>query len=201
MNEWPSTLSSDEGKDPTPLSLVLVECLVTVYLGLFSVAWSQHSITDLLLLLRNRPSGDMWYDAFGGGIDIKKDEKSQRVQSRRKLIQSVENMALKFKKLRWSSSLDSQSMEETAPKLFVPPQKTLLDCYLTVPKATNRSRDNSLALEEGYFVCGADEDEDTETEDLEGCQWQLCSTHIFILFLWPTLIPRNVQYLIKYVAL
>ena len=167
ISDWPSTLSSDEGKDPTPLSLVLVECLVTVYLGLFSAAWSQHSITDLLLLLKNRPSGDMWYDAFGGGIDIKKDDKMQRAMSRSKLIQSVENMALKFKKLRRSSSVESPLIE-TAPKLFVPPRKTLLDCYLTVPNVESRSRDNSLALEEGYFVCGIDEDEDTETEDLEG---------------------------------
>ena len=130
------------------------------------MAWSQHSVTDLLLLLRNRPSGEIWYDAFGGGIDIKKDEKLQRAQSRRRLIQSVENMALKFKKLRRSSSVDFSSLE-IAPKLFVPPRKTLLDCYLTVTKVESRSRDNSLALDEGYFVCGAEEDEETETEDFE----------------------------------
>ena len=113
----------------------------------------------------------MWYDLFGGGIDIKKDEKTQRAMSRKRLLQSVEHMAQKFKMLRRSSSTE-ESPVEFAPRLFVPPQKTLLDCYLTVCReAEGRHRqDNSTQLlEEGYFVCGLEEEDgDTETEDLEG---------------------------------
>lgn len=88
--KWPDSLSSDEGKDPTPLSLVLVECCVAVYVGLLSVAWSWHSISDLLLLLKNAPSQEMWSSAFGGGIDVKKgDEKGRRTTSKSMLMQKV----------------------------------------------------------------------------------------------------------------
>ena len=87
---WPNSLSSDEGKDPTPLSLILVECCITVYMGLLSVAWSWHSISDLLLLIQNAPSQEMWYSAFGGGVDVKKgDEKGKRSGS---IMQRVGNL-------------------------------------------------------------------------------------------------------------
>ena len=85
--QWPSTLSSDEGKDPTPLSLILVECCVAVYLGLLSVAWSWHSISDLQLLVENAPSQAMWYSTFGGGVDVKKaDERGKRSGSQTRSI-------------------------------------------------------------------------------------------------------------------
>ena len=85
--QWPSNLSSDEGKDPTPLSLILVECCVAVYLGLLSVAWSWHSIADLWLLVKNAPSDEMWNSAFGGGVEMKKaDERGKRSGSHSRSI-------------------------------------------------------------------------------------------------------------------
>lgn len=89
--KWPNTLTSDDGKDPTPLSLILVECCITVYLGLLSVAWSQHSVADILVLLKNAPSQAIWYSAFGGGVDVQKDEERGRKGPRNIFMQKVSN--------------------------------------------------------------------------------------------------------------
>lgn len=167
--KWPSKLTSDEGKDPTPLSLVLVECLVSVYLGLFSVAWSRHSIEDIHILLRNFPSGDMWYSAFGGGIIVKKaeDEKSKRSKS---LMQRVEAMTKRFKLIR-KTSIEAEG-EGTSPGLFVAPSKSLLYHYLSEPSEEEGDRKGKrfsrVASEDARDFCVVDDEgEETEKEDEE----------------------------------
>ena len=167
ITKWPSKLTSDEGKDPTPLSLVLVECLVSVYLGLFSVAWSRHSIEDLHILLRNFPSGDMWYSAFGGGIIVKKaeDEKSKRSKS---LMQRVEAMTKRFKLIR-KTSIETEG-EGTSPGLFVAPSKSLLYHYLSEPSDEDKKgkQFSRVASEDAREFCVVDDEgEETEKEDEE----------------------------------
>ena len=166
--KWPNKLTSDEGKDPTPLSLVLVECLVSVYLGLFSVAWSRHSIEDIHILLRNFPSGDMWYSAFGGGIVVKKaeDEKSKRSKS---LMQRVEAMTKRFNKLIRKTSMETEG-EGTSPGLFVAPSKSLLYHYLSEPSEEEEGRKGKrfsrVASEDARDFCVVDDEgEETEKED------------------------------------
>lgn len=171
IEKWPNTLTSDEGKDPTPLSLVLVECLVSVYLGLFSVAWSRHSIEDILLLLRNFPSGDMWNSTFGGGLIMKKteDDKSRRSRS---IMQRVEAMTKRFMLIR-KTSHDTEG-EATTPGLFVAPSKSLLYHYLSVPTEEDDPKNNRysrVAVEDAKEFCVVDDDgEDTEKED--GDEWE-----------------------------
>lgn len=168
IEKWPSKLTSDEGKDPTPLSLVLVECLVSVYLGLFSVAWSRHSIEDIHILLRNFPSGDMWYSAFGGGIVVKKaeDEKSKRSKS---LMQRVEAMTKRFKLIR-KTSIETEG-EGTSPGLFIAPSKSLLYHYLSEPSEEGDKKGNRfsrVASEDAREFCVVDDEgEETEKEDEE----------------------------------
>ncbi len=168
IEKWPSKLTSDEGKDPTPLSLVLVECLVSVYLGLFSVAWSRHLIEDIHVLLRNFPSGDMWYSAFGGGINVKKaeDEKSKRSKS---LMQRVEAMTKRFKLIR-KTSIETEG-EGTSPGLFVAPSKSLLYHYLSEPSEEEDKkgkRFSRVASEDARDFCVVDDEgEETEKEDEE----------------------------------
>ena len=131
VDKWPNTLSSDEGKDPTPLSLVLVECSIAVYLGLLAAAWSWHSPRDLLTLLKNAPTQDIWYSAFGGGVDMKKgDEKEKRTKS--VLMQKVDAMTKRIKMMRKGSG-DSLEEEGSATiGLFISPKRTLLDHYLAL---------------------------------------------------------------------
>ena len=178
--KWPSKLTSDEGKDPTPLSLVLVECLVSVYLGLFSVAWSRHSIEDIHILLKNFPSGDMWYSAFGGGIIVKKaeDEKSKRSKS---LMQRVEAMTKRFKLIR-KTSMETEG-EATPPGLFVAPSKSLLYHYLSEPSEGEEdkkgNRYSQVAREDAREFCVVDDEgEETEKEeeewDDEDGEWCMC---------------------------
>ena len=166
IDKWPSKLTSDEGKDPTPLSLVLVECLVSVYLGLFSVAWSRHSIEDIHLLLRNFPSGDMWNSTFGGGIVVKKTEEERSKRSK-SLVQRVEAMTKRFKLIR-KTSLETEG-ESTPSGIFVAPSKSLLHHYLSLPveeeddKKTNRY--SRVEVEDARDFCVVDDGEETEKED------------------------------------
>ena len=128
--KWPNTLNSDEGKDPTPLSVVLVESLVSVYLGLLSVAWSWHSISDLKVLLVNAPSSQQtWYSTFGGGVEVKKTDEKTRQKTF--LMQKVDDMTRKFKLIR-RSSIDLQG-SSVVPGLFISPRRTLLEHYLSQP--------------------------------------------------------------------
>ena len=129
VDNWPNTLSSDEGKDPTPLSLVLVECSIAVYLGLLAAAWSWHSPSDLLTLLKNAPTHETWYSAFGGGMDVKKaDEKGKRSKSF--LMQTVSAMTRRIKMMRKGG--ETQEEGWTGVGLFIAPKKTLLDHYLSL---------------------------------------------------------------------
>ena len=129
VDNWPNTLSSDEGKDPTPLSLVLVECSIAVYLGLLAAAWSWHSPSDLLTLLKNAPTHETWYSAFGGGMDVKKaDEKGKRSKSF--LMQTVSAMTRRIKMMRKGG--ETQEEGWTRVGLFIAPKKTLLDHYLSL---------------------------------------------------------------------
>lgn len=131
IEKWPKALQSDEGKDPTPLSLILAECCIAVYVGLLSIAWSWHSLSDLLLLLKSSPSQAFWYQAFGGGIDMKvPGERGRRggggVSEKSALMQKMDSMTKRIKKLRKTS----QGEETAAFELFVAPQRTLLDLFL-----------------------------------------------------------------------
>ena len=127
--KWPKALQSDEGKDPTPMSLILAECCIAVYIGLLSIAWSWHSTSDLLLLLKNGPSEQFWYQAFGGGLDMKKNEEKGRRGGGEKsaFMRKVDTMKKGIKMLRKTAS---QQGETAAFGLFVAPQKTLLNLFL-----------------------------------------------------------------------
>ena len=140
--KWPEFLQSDEGKDPTPLSLILAECCIAVYVGLLSVAWSWHSIRDLLLLLKNSPGKGFWQKAFGGGMDMKREEEKGRRGGGRggggtgggggggeksALMSKVDTMTKRIRMLRRTTS----QPEEIPPfGFFVAPKKTLLDLFL-----------------------------------------------------------------------
>ena len=123
---WPSHLQSEDGKEPTPLSLVLVESCVMVYVGLLSVAWSWHAVQDLLILLANCPASELWYTSFGGGLEVKTKEKS----SRRKRV--LQKMTKRFRMMRQQQSSSGGSTHETEGPLgvFVAPSRTLLNHFL-----------------------------------------------------------------------
>ena len=76
LPNWPNSLLSDDGKEASPLCLILMEALIVVYTGLLSVAWSKHSIYDLLILLANIPSQEKWSKLFGGAVTEKKNPSS-----------------------------------------------------------------------------------------------------------------------------
>ena len=128
LAKWPKSLQSDEGKDPTPMSLILAECCIAVYLGLLSIAWSWHSVGDLLLLLKNGPSQEFWYQAFGGGLDMKRSEEKGRRGGgggeRGTFMKKVDTMKKMLRK-----SVPHHG-EVTGMGLFVAPKKTLLDLFL-----------------------------------------------------------------------
>ena len=169
IEKWPSNLTSDEGKDPTPLTLVLVECLVSVYLGLFSVAWSRHSIEDIHLLLRNFPSGEMWNSAFGGGIVIKKAE-AEKSRSK-SLMQRVEAMTKRLMLMR-KTSLEPEG-EETQPGLFVAPHKSLLYHYLSIPTEDKKGNKYSkVASEDAREFCVVDDEGDETETEKEDDDWE-----------------------------
>lgn len=128
--KWPKALQSDEGKDPTPMSLILAECCTAVYIGLLSIAWSWHSISDLLLLLKNSPNQQFWYQAFGGGLEMKKSEdRGRRGGGGEKSIfmKKVDTMMRGIKMLRKSTVPQG---EAAGLGLFVAPHKTLLNLFL-----------------------------------------------------------------------
>ena len=140
--KWPKVLQSDEGKDPTPMSLILAECCIAVYIGLLSVAWSWHSISDLLLLLKNNPSQKFWYQAFGGGLDVKRSEERARRGAagggggggggggeKSALMRKVDTMTKRIKMLRKTTT---QEGEASGFGLFVAPRKTLLELFLNI---------------------------------------------------------------------
>ena len=167
--KWPNTLTSDEGRDPTPLSVVLVECLVAVYLGLFSTAWSQHSISDMFILLQNAPSSDMWYSSFGGGMDVKKGDERSRRSIPKGLYQKIEAMTKWFKSLR-PSSQEAREEEDSLPGIYIAPKNTLLDLYLQPPRV-KKTRDRDVG-KGPLFVVGEvsvleEEEEDGEATDKE----------------------------------
>lgn len=170
LSSWPQTLTSDEGRDPTPLSVVLVECLVMVYLGLFAAAWSQHSIDDLLVLMKNGPSMEMWYSCVGGGVDGKRCD---RTFSRGFVSQTIESVSKKFRKTKPASSPSSSQEEEGPLGVFVAPKRTLLDHYLSVPvvegEGEGRGRRRARGEPGSFLIVDSMEDDERESEEEGGC--------------------------------
>ena len=162
VSNWPHTLTSDEGRDPTPLSVVLVECVVSVYLGLLSTAWSQHSVEDLYILLKNNPSMDSWYEILGGGVDGKR---SERILSKNFVTQTIESVSKRFGLKRPNPTLQ----EEEELGVFIAPKRTLLDCFFSMPSSEGKEpvRKNELS---GSFLLVRKEErkEDTEEEGRGG---------------------------------
>ena len=115
LPNWPNSLLSDDGKEPSPLCLILMEALVVVYTGLLAVAWSKHSVYDLLILLANIPSHDRWAVLFGGGVIEQKKA-------------SGSLMHTYMKKMRRQEKKGEESKDGG---LYVAPKKSLLRHCLT----------------------------------------------------------------------
>ena len=106
---WPNLLPSDEGRDPVHISVLLAECLLTVYMGLLAHTWSEHHTMRLLYLTANCPTREVWIRVFGGALPLNKLSK-KRTGSRGKLVKSQEQV-------------------ENAPTVFIPPRQTLIDAF------------------------------------------------------------------------
>lgn len=154
VSTWPQTLTSDEGRDPTPLSVVLVECVVSVYLGLLTTAWSQHSIKDLLVLLKNGPSMDIWYSVVGGGVVGKKADKALSKNF-------LDTVSKKFRKPKRPSPSPSDK-----DGVFVAPKKSLLDQFLSLPKeeVVEKERRRVRADSGGFLMVEGEGEESSEDE-------------------------------------
>ena len=159
LDTWPAVLTSNEGRDPTPLSVVMVESIVSVYVGLFATAWSQHSIEDLYALLKNAPSMEAWYDVVGGGIYGKKTERV----AKNLFLQTMESMS---KKLHLQAKESSQPQDEDVLSgIFVAPRRTLLDLFLSPPTDVFGEKEVSRMESTGYFVVGGTEVVKSDDED------------------------------------
>lgn len=128
LPKWPNTLQSEEGKEPTPISLLLVECCTVAYLGLMAVAWSWHSVYDILVLLANAPNAKMWDGVFGGGLDLKKSDKNKRKTPSLSFVQNLDAVARRLRTLTKSKVADGSVVDSG---VFVPPKRSLLHQYLT----------------------------------------------------------------------
>lgn len=106
---WPNLLPSDEGREPVHISVLLAECLLTIYTGLLAHAWSEHYITRLLYLTANCPTREMWIRVFGGALPLGKLSK-RRTGSKGKISKSQEHV-------------------DNAPTIFIPPRQTLVDAF------------------------------------------------------------------------
>jgi len=151
LNSWPAVLTSNEGRDPTHLSVVMVEGIVTVYVGLFATAWSQHSVSDLLALLKNAPTMDFWYDIVGGGIYTKKAERV----AKNLFMQTMESMSKRLhRQTKESPSTAPSSQEDDVAGMFVAPRRTLLDLFLSPPGEDLEEKKVSQMESTGYYVVG-----------------------------------------------
>jgi hypothetical protein len=169
VSTWPRTLTSDEGRDPTPLSVVLVECVVSVYLGLLSTAWSQHSSKDLLVLLKNGPSMDIWYNTVGGGVVGKKADK---VLSKNFVSQTLDNVSRKFRKAKRPSPSPNET-DEGPSGVFIAPKKTLLDQFLSSPEVgeeRGRVRLKRGPVTGGFLMVDQEEEKEESTSEDDGEQ-------------------------------
>lgn len=117
LENWPSSLLSDDGKDALPLCLVLMECLTVAYVGLLSIAWSKHSIYDLLILTANVPNARNWTALFGGGKSIKNTKKSPS------FLRNMRNV--------FSTTGKKKGELDTSTGLFIAPKISLLSRSLT----------------------------------------------------------------------
>ena len=170
LTSWPAVLTSNEGRDPTHLSVVMVEGIVTVYMGLFATAWSQHSINDLLALLKNAPTMESWYDIVGGGTYTKKAERVVKNLFK----QTMESVS---KRLHRQTARDSSSamQEEEMTGVFVAPRRTLLDLFLSPPGEDQEEKEVSRMETTGYYVVGGTEvakssdDEEEMYSKLKNC--------------------------------
>ncbi len=113
LPHWPNSLLSDDGKEASPLCLILMEALIVLYTGLITVAWSKHSIYDLLILLANIPSQNKWPNLFGGGV-----------------TESKKNPSSLIKKMRRQDKKGA-GLKEGSGGLYVAPKKSLLKHCLT----------------------------------------------------------------------
>ncbi len=170
VTSWPRSLTSDEGRDPTLLSVVLVECVVCVYIGLVATAWSRHSIEDLLILLKNAPSMNGWYSMMGGGVD---GRKSERILSRSFVSQTIESVSKKFRRPRRNNLSSSQhnEEEEVSPGVFIAPKRTLLDHFLSLPVEEEEGEGEGSRRRisaGGYLLVGGKEEREVSIENEEG---------------------------------
>ena len=123
LEDWPSSLLSDDGKEASPLCLVLMEALTVVYVGLLSVAWSTHSIYDILILTANVPTQAKWAELFGGGVTTK-------LPDQKKTATFVQRVSLVRKLLQQQASRSGQDVSGIVG-LFIAPVKSLLNQCLT----------------------------------------------------------------------
>ena len=111
VTNWPNLLPSDEGRDPVRVSVLLAECLVAIYLGLFADAWSEHKIGRLLYLTANCPSKEMWFRVFGGVLSFDPTKSSKK------------KLGTKVK------SSKSQEPISKVLTVFFPPWRTILSAF------------------------------------------------------------------------
>ena len=144
---------------------------MSVYLGLLSVAWSQHSSEDLLVLLKNAPHMETWYNVVGGGVEGKKGERV----TKNIVSQTLETVGKKFRKPKRPSA--SPHSEDSGGEVFVAPKKTLLDQFLSPPPVEasegDRKQGKGVRPDPGEFflVGGSSEDEGEERGRGEGRAW------------------------------
>ncbi len=171
LDAWPAVLTSNEGRDPTSMCVVMVECIVSVYVGLFATAWSQHAVDDLNALLKNAPTMESWYDIVGGGTYTKKAERV----AKNFFKQTMESMS---RRLHFQTRESSPSKEEEEMTgVFVAPRRTLLDLFLTPPGEEFEEREVSRTESTGFLVVGgskvmkSEDNSDGEWGEVCVCVW------------------------------
>ncbi len=121
LDDWPHSLLSDDGKEASPLCLLLAECLAVVFVGLLAVAWSRHSIYDLLVVVANVPTPEAWGSLFGGGVVLRPQDGGGAQRRAAKWVSSM-------KKLLWQNSSKKGQKDDQVSSvgLFAAPKKSLL---------------------------------------------------------------------------
>lgn len=132
LDDWPNSLLSDDGKEASPLCLLLSECLSVVYIGLLAVGWSRHSIYDLLLVVANVPTPEIWAALFGGGVVLHQHEGEGGAQRRAaNWVNSMKNLlkqSSSSEKLLRQNSVGKERRGGHQPSvgLFAAPKKSFL---------------------------------------------------------------------------
>jgi WD40 repeat protein len=137
LEDWPNCLLSDDGKENSSLCLVLMEAYVVTFCGLLSVAWSKHSVLDLIILLANMPSQKNWNSLFGGGYTVKLSDQKKT------FVQRIVSM----KKLLRQSNLQGNSDDSFG--LYVAPKRSLLHAFFSKPSEIQDLEDDEDDEDEG----------------------------------------------------